>query len=125
MSAESEIRAMVEKYFVGLHHGTADSLASLFHPDCVLKTPGSRRTREKWLADVSSRPVPHTTGHPWQYQIIWIEVEGQQAMAKVSCPLPHGRFIDYLGFLREEGAWKIVNKMYALNEGEKNEASEN
>lgn len=34
-------------------------------------------------------------------------------MVKVACPLPHGNFTDYLGFLKEDGVWKIVNKMYA------------
>lgn len=124
-NAESVIRAMVNEYFAGLHQGDAACLAALFHPDCVLKIPGLRRTRDKWLADVSSRPVPHETGHPWNYQIIWLELEGDQAMVKLNCPLPHGHFIDYLGLLYENGAWKIVNKMYAGKAGVENANPEN
>lgn len=121
MDAETEIRAMVHDYFVGLHQGDAARLSTLFHRDCVLKTPGQRRTREQWLEDVKARPVPANRGHPWDYSIIRLEVEGDQAMVKVNCPLPHGRFVDYLGFLQEDGAWKIVNKMYAVKTGVEHE----
>ena len=125
MSTEAELRAMIDQYFSGLHRGDVDSLSTLFHADCVLKAPGLRRGLTEWLANVSARPAPHATGHAWDYGIIRLELEGDQAMAKVSCPLPHGHFIDYLGFLREGGAWKIANKMYALKAGAENENAEN
>ena len=112
-NAEAAIHAMVDEYFTGLHQGDATRLAALFHPECVLKAPGLWRSRDKWLADVASRSVPHEIEHPWNYQIIWLELEGDQAMVKVNCPLPHGHFIDYLGLLHENGVWKIVSKMYA------------
>lgn len=124
MSTDTEIRAMVEQYFDGLHHGDVSLLAGLFHADCELKTPNNRRSRKKWLSDVASRPVPYDIGHPWSYQILWLELEGDQAMVKVRCPLPHGNFTDYLGFLREGGVWKIVNKMYALEREEKDHATD-
>ncbi|RLU02964.1 MAG: nuclear transport factor 2 family protein [Ketobacter sp.] len=110
---EAFIREMLERYFQGLHQGDAGLLKPLFHSDCVLKAPGLRRSRDTWLADVLTRPVPAAQGHPWRYQVIWLEVLGEQAMAKVNCPLPHGHFMDYLGFLKEAGEWRIVNKMYA------------
>jgi len=125
MNDDAEIRAMVSAYFTGLHQGDAARLLNLFHDDCILKAPGLRRTLQKWISDVSSRPIPHSIGHPWNYQIIWIELEGDQAMVKLNCPLPHGHFVDYLGFLREEGSWKIVNKMYALKARVENENPEN
>lgn len=114
MTDETEIRAMVDEYFAGLHQGDATGLATLFDEDCVLKAPGLRRDRLTWLADVTNRPIPDVIGHGWNYKIIWLEIEGEQAMVKLNCPLPHGHFIDYLGFLKERGSWKIVNKMYAL-----------
>ncbi len=124
MTDEVEIKAMVETYFAGLHYGDVSRLATLFEDDCVLKAPGLRRICQTWLADVSNRPIPDAIGHHWDYRIIWLELEGDQAMVKVNCPLPHGHFIDYLGFLKEEGAWKIVNKMYALKAGETNANAE-
>lgn len=124
MSDEAEIRAMVDEYFAGLHHGDAARLAPLFDDDCVLKAPDLRRACRTWLADVSNRPVPYAIGHRWDYRIVWLECEGYQAMVKVNCPLPHGQFVDYLGFLKESGRWKIVNKMYALKTGVTNANAE-
>lgn len=110
---EEVIRGLVEAYFSGLHHGDTSLLEGLFHPDCVLKSPDYRVSRAQWLSLVADRPVPSEMGHPWQYSIQWIEWEGAQAMVKVSCPLPHANYVDYLGLLWEEGRWLIVNKMYA------------
>jgi len=114
LPAETVIRSMVAAYFQGLHRGESDRLAPLFHRDCVLKTPGLRRDMATWLSDVASRPIPQLIGQPFDYRIIWLEIEGDQAMVKVHCPLPHGNFVDYLGFLKEDNVWKIVNKMYAV-----------
>ena len=108
-----QLETMVNEYFQGLHTGNAERLAPLFHRDCVLKGGGLRRTLDEWLADVATRPIPANIGHPEDYRILQVELAGNQAMVKVACPLPHGDFTDYLGFLREDGVWKIVNKMYA------------
>ncbi|AWL10886.1 hypothetical protein HMF8227_00380 [Saliniradius amylolyticus] len=112
-TVQQQLEVMVNEYFLGLHTGKADRLAALFHQDCVLKAPGLRRTLDEWLADVATRPVPAHIGHPEEYKILSVELAGSQAMVKVACPLPHGNFTDYLGFLEEDGVWKIVNKMYA------------
>lgn len=110
---QSQLETMVNEYFQGLHTGDADRLAPLFHRDCVLKAPGLRRTLDEWLDDVAARAIPAKTGHPENYRILRVELAGSQAMVKVACPLPHGNFTDYLGFLKEDGTWRIVNKMYA------------
>ena len=112
-TTQPQLEAMVNEYFQGLHTGDAERLAPLFHQDCVLKAPDLRRTLDEWLTAVASRPVPAQNGHPEAYRILWVELAGDQAMIKVACPLPHGNFVDYLGFLKEDGVWKIVNKMYA------------
>ena len=102
---QPQLEAMVIEYFQGLHTGDTDRLSPLFHQDCVLKAPGLRRTLNEWL-------TAHI-GHPENYRILRVELAGSQAMVKVACPLPHGNFTDYLGLLKEDGVWRIVNKMYA------------
>ncbi|MYM63374.1 nuclear transport factor 2 family protein [Pseudomaricurvus sp. HS19] len=116
MDDKALITTLVEQYFYGLHYGEADVLSALFHPDCVLKAPGLRRDLSQWLQQVRQRPVPAASNHPWHYRLLKLDIDGEQAMAKINCPLPHGHFIDYLGLLREEGKWLIVNKMYAVRE---------
>lgn len=99
-------------YFDGLHCADTDKLRRLFHPDTVLKAPGLRRTLDQWLEDVASRPVPANENQPYRFRIISLEIAGDQAMAKVECPLFDRHYIDYLGFLHEGGHWRIVTKMY-------------
>lgn len=112
--AHGEIEATIEKYFKGLHLANADMLESVFSADCVLKAPGIRRTRHEWLEFVQNRPVPSTRGDKYAYKILSIDVSGEQAMVKVDVPLLDSNFIDYLGLLRENNQWHIVNKMYAV-----------
>lgn len=107
------IETLIRDYFIGLHQGDVERLARIFHPDVVLKAPGVRRSRQEWLDLVANRPVPEQEGHPYDYRILGIELVGDQAMVKVHCPLLGHTFLDYLGLLRENGRWLIVNKMYA------------
>lgn len=107
------IASLLQDYFDGLYEADTEKLRRVFHEDVFLKAPGLRRSREEWLDAVDSRPVPRLEGHPYAFNILSIEVIGEQAMAKVECPLLGHYYIDYLGFLKENGIWKIVNKMYA------------
>ena len=113
---DTDLFALIDvahSYFYGLHNADVPLLRSLFHPDCVLKAPSLRRDREQWLALVGSRPVPAHENAPYEYRILHIDILGEQAMIKVFCPLLGAPFIDFLGLLKEQGNWLIVNKMYA------------
>ncbi|MDX1453391.1 MAG: nuclear transport factor 2 family protein [Oleiphilaceae bacterium] len=109
----SRIIHIVGEYFKGLHHGEPDTLAPLFHADTVLKAPNIRRTLTTWLDDVSKRAKPIEQGAGFNFRLLSLEITGDQAMAKVACPLFQYNYVDYLGLLKEGGHWRIVNKMYA------------
>ncbi|MCG7534550.1 nuclear transport factor 2 family protein [Pseudoalteromonas sp. OOF1S-7] len=109
----SQIQTIVQCYFTGLHSGDSEALRHLFHPDCWLKAPGLRRTRDEWLELVSLRTSPAEQGAEIACQVLAIDLLGQQAMVKVLCPLFEHNYIDFLGLLKEQGQWRIVNKMYA------------
>lgn len=106
------IASMLQEYFDGIYEADTARLRNIFHEDASLKAPGLRRSRDEWLQLVGERPVPKEEGHPYCFRILSIEVIGEQAMAKVECPIFEQYYIDYLGFLKEGGIWKIVNKMY-------------
>lgn len=106
------ITAVVQKYFDGLHNGDVLKLQSIFHHDAWLKTPGIRRSREQWLADVGNRPIPAQQGRQFEFKLLSIDVVKDQAMVKIKCPLFDFNYIDFLGLLKEEGQWLIVSKMY-------------
>lgn len=108
------IHALLTDYFDGLYEGDVEKLRSIFHDDAWLKGSGYRSSRDAWLEAVANRPVPKAEGMAYDFNIMSLEVIGDQAMAKVDVPLLAAHFIDFLGLLKEEGTWKIVNKMYTI-----------
>lgn len=106
------VMALVRDYFDGLHHGHVVKLREIFHRDAFLKAPGLRRSLEQWLELVTSRPAPSQQGRPYGFKLVSIEIIKNQAMVKLECPLFEHHYVDYLGLLKENGRWLIVNKMY-------------
>ena len=106
------VMTLVSVYFEGLHHGDVSKLRAIFHPDAFLKAPGKRRSLDQWLADITNRPVPAQQGASYDFKILSIDLVQDQAMVKLSCPLFEFNYIDFLGLLKENGQWLIVNKMY-------------
>lgn len=106
------VMSLVKDYFDGLYFADVDKLRSIFHDDAFLKAPGLRRSLNEWLTAVSHRPVPAVEGLPYDFKLLSIEVVQDQAMVKLDCPLFEHAYLDYLGLLKEDGHWLIVNKMY-------------
>jgi hypothetical protein len=106
------VRELVEAYFRGLYPADVPALRELFAPDAYLKAPGLRRSLEEWLSAVASRPIPQQQGAAYAFKILSVEVISDQAMVKAECPLFEFFYVDFLGLLKEDGRWRIVNKMY-------------
>ena len=114
--AKSDFNAIEDilySYFDGLYHGDVAKLDSIFHTDAWLKAPGTRCSLIQWLKDVAERTTPAELNEPIAFKILAIDVVQDQAMAKIHCPLFDFNYIDFLGLLKEEGKWQIVNKMYS------------
>lgn len=106
------IHEIINAYCVGLYQGDSSRLRAIFHPSAMLKAPDNYRTLTRWLEDVDNRPTPESLGQPFNFRILSIEIIQDQAMVKLECPLFDYFYIDYLGLLKEQGHWLIVNKMY-------------
>jgi len=107
------ITGIVQQYFDGLHHGDVTALTSIFHSDAWLKAPGSRRSVNEWLTDVANRATPKEQGRAYEFKLLSLDIVQDQAMVKIQCPLFDFNYIDFLGLLKENDQWLIVNKMYA------------
>jgi hypothetical protein len=107
------VMRIVQDYFDGLYHADVEKLAAIFHEDAFLKAPGIRRSLSQWLDAVADRPVPAAQGLPYNFKLLSIEVIKDQAMVKLDCPLFKHAYVDFLGLLKEDGHWLIVNKMYS------------
>ncbi|RDH84753.1 MAG: nuclear transport factor 2 family protein [endosymbiont of Galathealinum brachiosum] len=108
------IHVLLQDYFDGLYEGDVEKLRPLFHGDAWLKGNNYRKSRDEWLQAVAARPVPKDEGMKYAFNTMSLEIIGDQAMAKVDVPLLAAHFIDFLGLLKEDGEWKIVNKMYTI-----------
>ena len=104
--------ALVGEYFHGLHQGDTKRLRAIFHADAFLKAPGLRRSLNEWLDAVANRAVPAQQGQAFNFKLLSVEIIKDQAMVKLECPLFDHAYVDYLGLLKEDGRWLIVNKMY-------------
>jgi hypothetical protein len=116
-SYQSDYEAIVgilNDYFDGLFEGDVEKLRSIFHDDAWLKGNNYRKSLNEWLEAVANRPIPRDEGMEYNFNIQSLEIIGDQAMAKVDTPLLAAHFIDFLGLLKEDGQWKIVNKMYTI-----------
>ena len=101
-------------YFDGLYTGDVRKLRGIFHEDAVLKGNGYRKSLDEWLEAVANRPIPRNEGMPFNFNVLSLEVVGDQAMAKVDSPLLAAHFIDFLALLKEDGQWRIVNKLFTI-----------
>lgn len=108
----ANVTTIVQQYFDGLHNGDVEKLSAIFHSDASLKTPGNRRSVKQWLTDVANRPTPQEQGRAFEFKILSLDIVQDQAMVKIHCPLFNFNYIDFLGLLKENEQWLIVNKMY-------------
>lgn len=104
---------LVEAYFDGLHTGDIDVLARVFDADAALQSDGLRLARDEWLEVVASRSSPSDLGHPRRCEILNLDLDARQGVAKVRVALLGKTYVDYLSLLKEGGRWRIVNKLYA------------
>lgn len=119
MSALIEIEALLAVYFDALHRSDADALAGIFHPRAVYATadesPPLYRTMDDYLPVVAARPSPASRGEGRRDAIEQIQFAGANtALARVRCSIGTRDFTDFLSLLREDGAWKIVAKVFAI-----------
>ena len=107
-----DVIGVLSDYFDGLYDGDVDKLRGVFHDDAWLMGNGYRKTRDEWLDVVAARPIPRDEGMDYGFRIISLEVVDDQAIARLDTPLPAAHFIDFLSLLREDGRWRVVNKIF-------------
>jgi hypothetical protein len=120
-SAVAEIEAVIRTYFDGLHEGDVEKLAAAFHPVShlycekdggVLDVP-----REQWFEMVRTRPSAASRGLARDDRILLMDIGGPEtALVKVACQIPPRYFTDYLVLTRTREGWRIVSKVYRVEE---------
>jgi hypothetical protein len=118
--AKDAIHVLAEAYCDAVHFARADVFADMCHDKFTMTHMGADGSAEFWdkpayLARVSGRSA--FEGAP-VYEIFSIDVAGDE-MARVHLRvdvLPH-RYEDHLGFIRVDGAWKLMTKVFRTMNG--------
>ncbi|MBB6091194.1 hypothetical protein HNQ60_000040 [Povalibacter uvarum] len=116
MQGNSQISAVVDRYFEGLYKGDVDLLRSVFHPQAQLfgevRGKPYHNTLDGYLTAVAGRPSPHAKAEPFEMQLLSVEVVNQVASVRARCPMLGLIYIDFLSLANDGTGWRIVNKTF-------------
>jgi Putative lumazine-binding len=113
----SEVAAVLNEYFDGLHFSDTTRLARVFHPKAhyVSATEGSLliRTMDEYFPIVDARPSPASRGEKRTDQIVSIDFAGPvTATARLNCAIGEKYFTDCLTLIKLGGRWQIISKVF-------------
>lgn len=114
-SDEQAVRAVIDQYFRGHATASADEMRKAFMPTAHIEGIRSGKfvswTVEEYCANFKGKPAADEASRT--RTIDSVDVSGTAAMVKAT--LVHGAttFTDYFVLLKDNGAWKIANKVYS------------
>ncbi len=116
----AQIRALAVAYCTGIHFAKADVFENMchekFHMTALTGSGGAQFwDKAAYLARVSGRDA--FPGDP-SYEIYSVDVAGGEiARVHLWVDVPPRRFEDHLGFVRVDGAWKLMTKVFRTMDG--------
>lgn len=112
-----ELTAVLSLYFDGLYHSDTKRLAQVFHPQaiyaCATEGTLTYHTMATYFPVVDARPAPAAGNAARADRIISIEFAGPvTAIAVVNCAIGAKYFTDLLTFVKLDGRWQIMAKVF-------------
>jgi len=117
-SEDTAVRQTVQNYLHGLKHNDVESLKKAFYPEAKLlfvrkdKQLG-QLTQEQWYKGFAASAGKEEKG---DLSITSVDITGDAASVKVVEVYDQSKYIDYLSLLKLNGEWKIVNKIYTVEQ---------
>lgn len=116
MSADKQIRAVVQSYFDGVYTGNVALLATIFDEGAQVygEVDGQpyHKTIAAYLDGVANRTSPRDNGDPYLMNLVSIDVTGRIANVKLHSPMLGFNYRLYLSLVDQNNQWKIVNKTF-------------
>ncbi len=113
---EQQIRNTITTYFEGVMEADADKIRKSFHPDAdIIRVNPERnysygyQTLSNWI-QFTKRPAPSFT--EYENSITSLDRVNNMAFVKTKMSWPKLNYIDYLILIKDEGQWKIINKVW-------------
>ncbi len=116
-TAFNEIADALKRYYDGLYHCNVDLLESVFHRDAHYHTTSGgahlHYDMPSYMDIISKRTPPAKSGDAYGYDIESIRFAGgDTALAVLRCEMVGKRFTDFLSFIRDDGEWRIIAKVF-------------
>lgn len=118
-NAIADLNAVIRDYFDALYHCDTGLLQKVFHPKAVYatadETPLLHRTMEDYVPVVAARVSPASRGDARNDAVDEIQLAGDNtAFARVRCTMAGNDYVDFLTFVREDGSWRIMAKVFQM-----------
>ncbi|WP_420335900.1 nuclear transport factor 2 family protein [Roseibium sp.] len=118
-TAIADLNTVINDYFDALYHCDTGLLQKVFHPKAVYatadETPLLHRTMEEYVPVVAARVSPASRGETRNDIVDEIQLAGDNtAFARLRCTLAGNDYVDFLTFVREEGRWRIMAKVFQM-----------
>lgn len=114
------VRELAVAYCNGIHHSRTEVFETMCHDRFIMTAVTGSGGAQFWdkaayLERVSGRePFP---GEP-SYEILGVDVAGDEtARVHLWVDVPPRRFEDHLGFIRADGQWKLITKVFRTMSG--------
>ena len=116
MSADQQIRTVVQAYFDGVYTGNVVLLATIFDEGAQVygEVDGQpyHKTIAVYLDGVAHRASPKDRGDPYLMKVVNVDICGGIANVKLHSPMLGFNYHLYLSLVRNNEQWKIVNKTF-------------
>ena len=113
------LESLISDYFDALHYCDTELLQKVFHPKAIYATadesPLLYRTMDEYVPVVAARQSPASKGETRTDAIDDIQLAGDNtAFARVRCSIGNNDFVDFLTFVRDDGRWQIMSKIFQI-----------
>lgn len=119
MTLYTDLQTAIETYFDAIHTCDADKLTSVFHPQSSLFDADNGtifvEPIDSFRDDVASRVSPASAGQLREAEVLMIDfLSSISATVKIRIRAHQSVFVDHLGFVHGADGWKIVSKIWHL-----------
>lgn len=116
-----QVSTALQDYFDALYFCDVEKLGQVFHPRAIYatadETPFLYRTMDEYFPVVAARQSPASRNEERRDHIDAIEFAGDNtAFARVRCSIGNRDFVDFLTFVRTDGTWRIIAKVFQIIE---------
>ncbi|MEZ5893243.1 MAG: nuclear transport factor 2 family protein [Parvularculaceae bacterium] len=113
----ADIQDVLQRYYDGLYRGDVALLKTVFHEQARYHTasqsPALHYDMPEYFDVVAARQSPQSRGDAYGFDVETIRFAGDDtAFAAVSMTMMGKRYADFLTFIRDGDAWRIVAKVF-------------